>query len=255
MTDEQLLERNRKYCARRREWLRTQGLCRKCGKVPAMDSYTLCRTCLDKTEKWAKERYDRLKASGMCPHCGKPKRPERFSCDDCLAKQREKEKSKRLFYKSVGICPICGRNRIYIKGRVLCEECAAKQAGCAERYRRKNTEKTRECAKKVMHRLWDERRAAGLCPKCGGELEPGYKTCLKCRIKSREWSRGKREKERLSSGVLSQKEKREKGICLRCGKPTGGIKAYCPECLGRMSERMTEWHRKKREEEAAHNTP
>lgn len=247
-------ERQKVYDARRGDRLFKLGLCRRCGRKLLLPGYTVCADCLERARDQARDRYWRLKVAGLCPHCGKPKPPDRHCCDDCQAKRTKQMKDRRLFYKSIGVCPACGKNEIYIKGKVLCEECSVKQIEHAERHRRENPERARESARRAMERLKERRRAAGLCPKCGGKLDQGYKTCLKCRIKSREQIRKHREKARIESGALSREEKREKGICLRCGGRTDGEKAYCPECLRKVSEWTTEWHRKRREEEAAHNT-
>ena len=50
-------------------------------------------------KNWHKQRYERLKAEGMCIRCGKvPARPDRTTCAECAKRLSDLQKHKRQRY-------------------------------------------------------------------------------------------------------------------------------------------------------------
>lgn len=88
-------------------------------------------------KQYSKERYDYLKSRGLCPKCGKNKHADGFVlCADCICemaikRKRDSEKeSKRYkaYYqdkREKGLCVCCGKNA---NGKAYCQECAIKQS-------------------------------------------------------------------------------------------------------------------------------
>lgn len=63
-------------------------------------------------------------------------------------------------------------------------------------------------------RRWQiKNKELGLCVQCGAKAQDGYSRCPECARKERE----------------KYAEKRDGGICVRCGKPSGG-RVHCESC-------------------------
>lgn len=75
----------------------------------------------------------------------------------------ERVRKNTAYYLSIGRCPKCGGANPVEEGFKRCLQCAAKQAKRRKRY-----------------------FAEGRCSSCGGVREdPGFKTCRKCRERTR----------------------------------------------------------------------
>lgn len=68
--------------------------------------------------------------------------------------------------------------------------------------------------------LREKRKAAGLCPVCGGPVEDGHVTCLSCRRFAASKERTRRE------------ERAAAGRCVKCGVPLlpGDTTKLCRRC-------------------------
>lgn len=93
--------------------------------------------------------------------------------------------------------------------------------------------------KERNEKLRGGRRALGLCPRCGGEVDDKRKkTCSACREKAREYQRAqtaewkKAHRERVQEyGMRRYRERRDSGICTYCGKaPAREGKTMCQSC-------------------------
>jgi len=200
------------------------------------------------------ERYHRRaaqrRAAGLCLTCGKrPPAPHRSQCGICTAKRRpaDLERYHRRTAERVarGLCPKCGK-RPPAPDRQLCEPCNEKtnRASRARDARlraagmpRRDREHAREYERERSRRAVEERRAAGLCTKCGqAPAVEGRASCEACLEKRRASDRAKyaagkaaglkygganAEAKRKSARLNSQrrqKARREAGLCIRCGE-------------------------------------
>lgn len=124
------------------------------------------------------------------------------------------------YYKLNGICVTCGHNNAE-PNRVRCFECLEKNA---ERKRLLNKKSSPKYAKQLR----DKRKQNGLCIWCG---KPQMKTsscfCLDCFIKNQQRNQNRYRKK---YGV-TRIERREYGICYRCGRTVNKHDSLCDECL------------------------
>ena len=130
------------------------------------------------------ERYHRRvaerRAKGLCVKCGKcPPAPHRSTCEPCAEKRRPADLARHhrrsAERATQGLCPKCAKQPP-APGRSLCEPCAEKR-NRASRARdarlraagmpRRDPERARLHERERSRREAGERRAAGLCVRCG----------------------------------------------------------------------------------------
>ena len=130
------------------------------------------------------ERYHRRvaerRAKGLCLKCGKrPPAPHRSQCEPCAEKRRPADLARHhrrsAERATQGLCPKCG-TQPPAPGRSLCEPCAEKtnRASRARDARlraagmpRRDPERARLYERERSRQEAGERRAAGLCVRCG----------------------------------------------------------------------------------------
>jgi hypothetical protein len=185
--------------------VRAKGLCGSCGIRKAKAGLARCRKCMDQT----KATRVTLAAAGLCVCCKKPTNCERATCDDCAEFERKRSGLNRKERRAAGLCSECGEKPR--KGKSLCAKCARRLAKRADEHRKrcKDNGLCIKCGKMALSGMTlcvecrekrlayfrsykrdqranhkqrrDERRAAGLCPKCGKEPPmPGRKNCDDC---------------------------------------------------------------------------
>ena len=214
------LERFHRRTAERR----ARGLCLKCGKCPPATGRTVCEPCAAKKRPADRERFHRRTAAritqGLCPKCGKqPPAPGLSLCEPCTEKRNRASRARDARLKAAG-----KPRRDMTKARAYNNE---------------------------HSRLTDaERRAQGLCPKCGkAPPEPGRSICAPCAEKHRANARA-RYAEAKAAGKLyggrdpesrrklareksrrRQEARRAAGLCTSCGRrpPVEGG-ATCEPC-------------------------
>lgn len=136
---------------------------------------------------------------------------------------------KPLYYwrKERKLCVVCGKERAR-KNRVSCAECAARDT---ERKRGKAIPKERiDRNKETQKVLYEARKAAGLCTRCGRRALPDKTQCGLCRAKNQECAR----KRRLAEGRTPRVLMGNGQWCHLCGKPTQNGAKECPACLEKM---------------------
>lgn len=127
------------------------------------------------------------------------------------------------WYRSIGICPQCGSNKA-APGRARCEECLAKNAESANKYREQKPKNGGHSA--YLKNLRTRRKQNGLCIDCGKPIcSASTVYCIDCRIKNRIRN------ERRRNGI-KRPERHEYGLCYICGKPSDEGK-LCGECYKR----------------------
>lgn len=119
-----------------------------------------------------------------------------------------------------GLCTKCGKENPTPE-KSMCPTCAEKNS--------QNRKNNREYRRKI-----------GVCMRCGkNKAEPHKKLCLEClgadqdRYAEKKVTDEQREKDKLRKREVA-KERREKGVCTRCGKyavESGGICSKCKAYL------------------------
>ena len=149
------------------------------------------------------ERYHRQtaerRAKGLCPRCGKMSPvPDRTLCVSCAEKQRLRDYARYARLKAEG----------------------KKQP--------RNLEKARARGRRRYHRLTADRRAKGLCSRCGKmPPAPNRYQCGPCAEKQRQHERAR------------YARLRARDRCTDCGAPSQAA-AHCPPCARRSYFRSGE---------------
>ena len=171
----------------------------------------------------SKKSYAELVAEGICTHCGKPNpTPGKGFCPDCWEKEKKRRKLVKEYLKKRGICVSCGKNPAE-PNRVQCMECAGKRM---DRYYEQggNTDKQRERNREYWREKSKQRRADGVCIRCGKRKpEEGKATCRHCLNKNKLYKERHREKVIRSQRTLY-------GLCYICGKPALPNMGVCKDC-------------------------
>ena len=146
-------------------------------------------------------------------------------------------RESRKFFKAHGLCQICGKN-VPEPGRVTCSECL--QYNQEYNAMRRATETPEERARRLERLktygkdLYNKRKAAGLCTKCGRKAQPGKTMCTECLIRLR-----KRDREKMGTYARDYED-----LCTRCRKkPRMEGKKVCEDCypiLVEMAAHMRE---------------
>lgn len=127
------------YQTKRREFLKSLGLCTICGRNEVFEHECSCPECkakiAERDQKRIKEKaernkevYNERKKQGVCPRCGNPKEEDGYSwCKDCRAKRtkwnkRKGKKNVRSEWSSQGYCVTCG-NPETLPNKKLCADC------------------------------------------------------------------------------------------------------------------------------------
>lgn len=110
-----------------------------------------------------------------------------------------------------GVCIQCGDPMLQTRRR--CARCAAARLA-SDRARRSALQ-----AAGALAYTTQERDAAGLCPRCGGQRDSQYKTCLACRQERKLY--------RDTTGRLIMAERARSGTCARCASPVVPGSHYC----------------------------
>ena len=249
-----------------------QGLCLKCGKRAPAPDRTQCEPCLEKdrtagrardarlraagiprrdpakNRAYERERFRRLietrRAEGLCTACGKaPPAPGRATCEPCLEERRIEDRARYAAGKAAGEpyggadpetkrCANRARHRRRRKAwgeAGLCVRCgkppavegAATCASCNEKRRAKD------------RRKYAERRADGLCTKCGTPALDGMAYCGPC---AEVRNAGRSTELKNASARRKYAERRSRDACTDCGRPAFGA-CRCPDCAERSYHR------------------
>lgn len=151
--------------------------------------------------------------------------------------QAERNKERREFYKAHGICCQCGREKA-TKGRSYCLNCLDKISISGYKYRATwSEEKKAEYLKRAAKhhkRLYNERKAAGICVDCGKKkVEENRVRCGICLDKQR---RRQEKIRRQNDNIIPRELYGVDGNCACCGRPVRGENEKCCE---RCYEKIT----------------
>ena len=134
-------------------------------------------------------------------------------------KQRKAFKQTYEFYKSRGYCVRCKKNQAMLD-RILCDECAEKQA---ERdIARRRTKKFKEFNREMSKINYQKRKEAGKCGRCGKRKPiPGKLKCLDCTLKCKKYDRGRK------LHPVPHSDRVTRGLCYFCAEPVLSGKKTC----------------------------
>ena len=122
-------------------------------------------------------------------------------------------------YKNLGICTACGKNKAE-EGRVLCFECAEKDANRKRSY---DKNRKREYNKRKKE-LCD---AFGICTTCMKREKHKGKRCIECYVKAQR----KYKEKQLDAGKIPRNLWDEFGLCSICGEPRHEGSKLCKKHL------------------------
>ncbi len=193
-------ERSRRERAARH----AEGVCTRCGKLPAAEGRSSCEPCLEKRRAADRAKYAASKAAGK-PYGGADPAAKRKS-------GRAKSRRRRKARIEAGLCIRCGR-RPPAGGGTTCASC-------------------REKRQAADRRQYAERRAAGRCTRCEGPVHDGLSRCAPCAA-IEEATRCPERKNARSRKLY--RERRAAGLCTACGAPSQGD-ARCAPCAKRSYE-------------------
>lgn len=193
-----------------------------------------------------KEKYAERVKQRICVQCGKPTFGN-IRCPVCAEKQREACKKYRRSDKSrkAKNSKMRGYNKEYyatLKDLGLCRCGHAVAIGfnqcprCIERDRQRQSQKrevNREAYNAYMREYHkkqrEERKANGLCTRCGKPVPHGspFQECIECR------NRRLKQKRKKKVGKIPRAEWTAYGLCYHCGKPAMDGKKVCEKCYER----------------------
>ena len=148
-----------------------------------------------------------------------------------IKKQKEKDRERYYWRKEHNICVSCGKNQA-MENHTQCSECAEK-------------------GKKRSKENYNWFKQHGLYAACGkNPAERNRVYCYECNMKLSEtkrkyWeSRTVEQKKAISVYHKNwYNERKEKGICVRCGRSTNNNgKTKCNECLAKTNRQQKQKH-------------
>lgn len=156
---------------------------------------------------------EKRKAEHLCIQCGcqdERTLSGKVRCAKCEQTSRENAKQRERYLHSLKRCMHCGSQDAYtLAGRRYCAE-------CSEKFRESNRilyQRNKELRSKQWSERYNQRKAAGICVKCGKHsAAPGRTRCAACLAKDRQ-------RETANRGVPVTKLD---GYCRWCGSPLDG---------------------------------
>ena len=151
-----------------------------------------------------------------------------------MAWQDTYDGKRKLWYNAHGICRDCGQREVEPHTQ-LCFECANRKYKKAKEYYKNHRDEINERNKQTAKKRYAERKASGICVKCGKHKALENKTlCLNCYLKKRKI------KDPRWNNEVERSERPQYGLCYVCAKPLTGHHSLCDECLTRSRKLMVE---------------
>lgn len=146
-----------------------------------------------------------------------------------ISDERKAQMRSRIEYlKARQRCVVCAQQDAYtLVGRALCGDCCERRQEAHTRWREQNRERNNAREMDRYQRL----KAAGLCVSCGRERDRTGVYCRRCAAK-------KAEKRRIRYAAETTYLY---GQCRWCRQPSVQGKAYCQDCLDKMSKDTKAW--------------
>ena len=116
--------RNTIWSRKRRERLRGEGLCDRCGKVPPTDGSYQCVPCREKSRAAARASMRSRLSRRRCYECLKPlSEDDGVRCPRCVVRHRERMVRTRDRAREAGLCISCSRRPVDEPGFSSCSTC------------------------------------------------------------------------------------------------------------------------------------
>lgn len=149
------------------------------------------------------------------------------------------EESLYDWRKKMGLCVQCGKEKAF-SGYVRCPKCIEREDLYRARRRSNGENRARDNEKNKirMKKIYAERKAAGLCVKCGKQVRRGT-LCEYHRLKKNAQYHGAG-RERGEAF----RERMEKGVCMFCGEEVVPGYKMCKKCLERVRATGKGWRKK-----------
>ena len=150
---------------------------------------------------------------------------------------KQYHRESRKFFKAHGLCQVCGKN-VPEPGRVTCSKCLQYNQEYKAMRLKNETPEEREkrlnYCRETGKTRYKERRAAGLCTKCGKPAQVGKSMCTECLLHRRLMDRARRD----------TYSRDYENICTRCRKKPrmegGKVCADCYPILVKIAAHMRE---------------
>lgn len=161
------------------------------------------------------ENYMYYVRNGKCPRCGgqHPLQRGKRVCLECSLKQSEQRREKRKFCRENRLCTRCGKPLPEDSRYVQCQDCRDYN----------------NAYMKFDKALYESKKNAGKCVKCGGWAEPGRTMCRKCLDKHTSYVQSYGEAY-LEKRRRRRQERIAAGLCIDCGQPTDNGHTRCKSC-------------------------
>lgn len=179
-------------------------------------------------------RYQKLKNAGLCVRCGKTRDRDGAYCSACCKKHTDENKTAKKWYAENHVCPSCRKESLYGDEK-QCLACQQKHNNFQEIYRQKNRLELNKRHADGARRIYAERKAQGLCPRCG-KIRPqfGFITCGLCQ---------KKDNSTLRSKYVPHPIIPVEGKCRYCDNPVYRNYKVCQEHFDKMyGYRQLKWH-------------
>ena len=145
--------------------------------------------------------------------------------------------SEYYWYKQHEICPRCRSNNAF-DNHVFCAECLEKIVEANIKItaeKRKQYNEAQKIRKKAQR---EERKANGLCARCGKRQAQKGVLCNDC------WAHRQVYRQREKIGRLRRgqhfAERRDRGVCLYCQSEVVSGKCFCERHLKQVQERLAQ---------------
>lgn len=157
MTEKQKEDRKKKDSKRQIDnyyYLKSLGVCTRCGREDVFPGHVHCPSCMEKTQKKSRAYYRRLSDE-----------------DRELRRKKKNEYDKKRYQqrKAEGLCVACGKKAV--KG-IFCIECYVKN-------KKKNQKRARKKKIEMGGDPRELRTEKGLCRFCEEPALPGHRLCEK----------------------------------------------------------------------------
>lgn len=179
--------------------------------------------------------WQRRRDTGLCVSCGQaPPAPPHLRCAPChaalLRRTRAQERARYQARKRAGQCVSCGQEPA-LTGYVRCRRCLDQRREDARQMAAIRAPERRARQRATQRARVERRRAAGRCPRCGGQRHPqdSHVLCGLCRYQER--------------CRAHRKDGGDVRVCRRCRQaPALPDRAQCQRCAERDQDR-TAWRR------------
>lgn len=145
-----------------------------------------------------------------------------------MVESKESRMERYYWLKAHHICVVCGKQPAF-HTYTMCPDCMERNANSCANYQAKNGAEYQAGRRVRLKRQYDQRKAAGICTKCGRRpAAPGRTKCRYCLEYDNAVHRVKSEGRAVAQARI---DRRDAGLCMDCGKPAEPGYCFCEDCL------------------------